>query len=140
MSEFLAIMPVTHLVYLGVSLLLVVWVARTLKKHGRIFITKGCKGNEELAKSLSHLLTVGFYLLHFGGVLLALTVGGVALDPTAAIELLSTKIGIVLIVLAVSHFLHLALYSRIHGKPRPYPEPLAGAYAPVTEIHEEWKS
>jgi hypothetical protein len=132
----LSVIPMTHLVYLVVSVLLVVWVARTLRKHGRVFLAKGCKGNEELASSLSHLLTTGFYLLHVGGVLLALTLGGVAHEPTAAIELLSTKIGIVLIVLAVSHFIHLALYARIHGKPAPMPEPIKDDYAPVSEVME----
>jgi len=119
LSTALFKLPATHVIYLVVSVLLIVWVARTLRKHGRIFLAVGCKGNTELVDSLSRLLTVGFYLLHVGGVLLALRLGGVAYETTAAIELLSTKIGLVLVVLAVSHFLHLALYSRIHGKPKP---------------------
>ena len=71
------------------------------------------------ATSLSHLLSVGFYLLHIGCVLLMLRLGGYPTSVESAIELLSTKIGIVLVALAVSHFLHVALYARIHGKPKP---------------------
>lgn len=44
--------------------------------------------------------------------------GGDAIDLVEAIELLSTKTGMVLVVLAISHFAHVALYARIHGKPR----------------------
>ena len=83
-----------------------------------MFLTKGCKGNDELAGSLSHLLSVGFYLLHIGCILLTLKMGGYAIDLVEAIELLSTKTGMVLVVLAISHFAHIALYARIHGKPR----------------------
>jgi len=109
----------THLCYVAIGIAITIWVARTLRLHGRVFLSKGCKGNEELAMSLSHLLSVGFYLLHIGVVLLMLKLGSHATDVTAAIETLSTKVGVVLILLAMSHFFHIALFARIHGKPRP---------------------
>ncbi len=120
MFDNIPIMPVTHFVYLTVTVTLTIWVGLTLKRHGRIFLAKGCKGNDELADSLSHLFSVGFYLLHIGGILLALRLGGYVTDTTSAIELLSTKVGLVLVVLAISHFTHVAIYSRIHGKPVPH--------------------
>lgn len=115
---FESVMPTTHLCYVTVGVLLTIWVARTLRIHGQVFLTKGCKGNDELAHSLSHLLSVGFYLLHIGVVLLTLKLGGRAIDVAGSIELLSTKVGLVLLLLAISHFFHIALYARIHGKPR----------------------
>jgi hypothetical protein len=123
---FESVMPTTHLCYVAAGVLLTVWVARTLRIHGQVFLSKGCKGNDELAHSLSHLLSVGFYLLHIGVVLLMLKLGGKAVDVAGAIELLSTKIGLVLLLLAISHFFHIALYARIHGKPR-YEEPYSRA-------------
>ena len=119
MFESNSIMPYAHLAYVGIGVGLTIWVARVLRIHGRIFLARGCKGNDELAGALSHLLSVGFYLLHVGIILLALKLGGHVIGSVAAIELVSTKIGLVLLVLAVSHFLHLALYARIHGKPKP---------------------
>jgi hypothetical protein len=113
------LIPTTHLVYVAIGIILTAWVARTPRLHGRVFLAKGCKGNDELATSLSHLLSVGFYLLHIGCVLLMLRIGGYPTDVANAIELLSTKIGIVLVALAISHFLHIALYARIYGKPKP---------------------
>ena len=115
---FASVMPTTHLCYVTVGVLLTIWVARTLRIHGRVFLSKGCKGNDELANSLSHLLSVGFYLLHIGVVLLMLKFGGHATDISGSIELLSTKVGLILLLLAISHFFHIALYARIHGKPR----------------------
>ncbi|HUS39659.1 MAG: hypothetical protein WBF93_03650 [Pirellulales bacterium] len=118
MWELFEIKSATHILYLLIAIGITIWVARTLRIRGRIFLAKGCKGNEELTESLSHLLSVGYYLLHVGFVLLALKAGGYAIDTVSAIELLSSKIGLVLMVLGFSHFVHLALYARIHGKPR----------------------
>ena len=118
MFDQIEIVPVTHLAYIGIGVAVTVWVARTLRIHGHVFLARGCKGNVELAESLSHLFSVGFYLMHVGFLLLALQLGGHATNLVSAIELLSTKIGLVLVVLAISHFAHVALYSRIHGKPR----------------------
>ena len=118
MFDNIAIMPATYIGYLLIGIALTIWVARTLRIGGRVFLARGCKGNEKLTESLSHLLSVGFYLFHIGFVLLALKIGGYAVDTVGAIELLSTKIGLVLVVLGISHFMHLAIYARIHGKPR----------------------
>jgi hypothetical protein len=130
------VMPTTHLGYLAIGIALTIWVARTLRIHGHVFLAKGCKGNDELAHSLSHLLSVGFYLLHIGCVLLTLRLGGYAIDLVGAIELLSTKIGFVLVVLAISHFAHIALYARIHGKPRYANDKPAFDYATPAEVLE----
>ena len=122
MFSEISVMPVTYVLYVLIGVGVTIWVARTLRRNGRVFFRKGCKGNEELADSLVHLFSVGFYLLHVGFVLLALKVGGYAVDSAGAIELLSTKIGLVLVVLGVSHFAHVAVFARIHGKPRPTTE------------------
>ena len=66
---------VTYLLYLLFSGALTVWVAQTLHKNGRIFLVDVFHGNEALADSVNHLLVVGFYLINFGYVCLALQLG-----------------------------------------------------------------
>lgn len=118
MATTTSLMPITYLVYLAICIPITIWVAQRLRTNGNIFLIRGCKGNQELADSISHLLSVGFYLLHVGLILLALKLGGHALNTVGAMELLSTKVGLVLLVLAISNFAHLMLFARIHGKPR----------------------
>ena len=65
----------TYLVYLGISVAMTIWVARTLHKNGRIFLVDVFHGNEPLADSVNHLLVVGFYLINLGYVSLALKLG-----------------------------------------------------------------
>src|ERR1044071_6998435 len=89
----------TYLIYLALSISLTVWVARTLHKNGRVFLVDVFHGNEALADSVNHLLVVGFYLINFGYVSMALKLGYVVATAQEAMEALSVKIGMVLIVL-----------------------------------------
>ena len=102
----------TYGVYLAVSMALTVWVARTLFRNGRIFLVDVVSGNESLADSLNHLLVVGFYLVNIGYVTMALRYGDKPHDLVQAIEYTSTKVGQVLIVLGVMHFVNLFLFSK----------------------------
>lgn len=118
----------TYLGYLAISIALTVWVARTLHQNGRIFLVDSFLGNEKLADSVNHLLVVGFYLINIGYVALALKVGAAATNPQEALEVLSRKIGLVLLVLGAMHFFNLAVFTRMRKralatKEPPYPAP-----------------
>ena len=99
----------THLTYLAISVALTIWVARTLHRNGRVFLVDCFHGNTELADSINHLLVVGFYLINVGFVSLALRFGVAAGNVQEALESLSTKIGLVLLVLGAMHFFNLAV-------------------------------
>jgi len=107
---------VTYAAYLVISLALTVWVARTLHRNGRIFLVESFHGNQELADSVNHLLVVGFYLMNIGYVALALRYGAGAHDAQQALEQLSTKIGLVLLVLGAMHFFNLAIFSKMRRR------------------------
>jgi hypothetical protein len=112
------IIIVTYATYVAISILLTVWVARTLHKNGRVFLIEVFNGDAALADSVNHLLVVGFYLINFGYVSLALRIGGEIADTRAGIEALSYKIGLVLLVLGGMHFFNLLIFQRIHRRPR----------------------
>ncbi len=106
----------TYLAYLGISVALTIWVARTLHKNGRIFLVDSFLGNEPLADSVNHLLVVGFYLVNIGFVTLALKYGDKATDAQTALEILSSKVGLVLVVLGVMHFFNLYVFSKLRRR------------------------
>ena len=93
------IIVATYLLYLLISVALTIWVARTLHKRGAIFLIDAFHGNAELADSVNHLLVVGFYLINIGFVSLALKTAAIIDTSRAAIELLSDKMGMVLLIL-----------------------------------------
>jgi H+/Cl- antiporter ClcA len=118
---------ITYLLYLAISIALTVWVAQTLFKNGRLFLVDVFHGNEALADSVNHLLVVGFYLINLGFVSLALKIGYNVEDARGSIEALSSKVGLVLLVLGAMHFFNLFLFSRIRQRSRlPFaPPPVA---------------
>ena len=105
-----------YLTYLAISLAVTVWVAKSLHKNGRIFLVDAFHGNTELADSVNHLLVVGFYLINVGYVTLALRTTGELVDLRQTIELLSDKIGWVLMILGVMHFGNIFLFSRFRRR------------------------
>ena len=112
--------------YLAISLAVTIWVARTLHKNGRIFLVHAFQGDTELADSINHLLVVGFYLVNVGYVTLALRTGAPAETARESIELVSDKVGTILVVLGVMHFLNLYVFNRLRrrGQERLNPPPL----------------
>ena len=115
---------VTYLLYLAISIGLTIWVARTLSLNGRVFLVD-VFGTEDLADSVNHLLVVGFYLVNLGYVSLALKVHDAINSLPGSVEVLSTKVGRVLLVLGVMHFFNLFVFSRIRRRG------LAAAVPPV---------
>lgn len=105
-----------YLTYLVLSLAATVWVARTLHRNGRLFLVQAFHGDTGLAESVNHLLVVGFYLINIGYMALALSSVRTPANLRQSIELVSDKLGVVLIVLGVMHFFNLFIFSRIRSR------------------------
>src|SRR4051794_32646672 len=113
----------SYLLYLAISLGVTISVAGTLHKNGRVFLVHAFRGNAELADSINHLLVVGFYLINFGYVTLALKTTLPADTGRQAIELVSDKIGAILIVLGVMHFVNLYVFNKLRRRGQEYLDP-----------------
>jgi hypothetical protein len=123
---------IEYLVYLPASVLLTVWVARTLFHHGKRFLLDVFRGDEGLADSVNHLLVVGFYLINLGYVSLQLRLDTTPQTAAEVVEALGTKVGLVLVVLGVMHFLNLGAFSTWRRQAtRPAPPPRTTPPAPT---------
>ena len=102
------------------------------------------QGRLDLADSVNHLLVVGFYLGTIGFVALALKYGVRPVDMPSAIETVATKVGVVLTVIGVLHFMSLFMFSRLRWRVRlaSPQDGLAGATipGPLPEPQESWAS
>lgn len=107
-----------YLTYLAISIALTVWVARTLHRSGRIFLLDALQGNAPLTDSVNQLLVVGFYLINIGYIALALKTAESLTTIRQVIELESTKIGVVLLILGAMHFFNMFVLTRMrrHGR------------------------
>src|SRR6267154_1208992 len=110
----------SYFVYLAISLTVTVWVALTLHRRGRMFLVDAFHGQEELADSVIYLINVGY-------VAYALKTTENPASLRQAIELVSDKLGLVLLVLGLMHFFNLFVFSRIRKRgqestaPPPFP-------------------
>ncbi len=102
----------TYIAYIGLVIAITVLVARTLSKNGVLFLIDGFDGNEPLARSVNHLLVVGFYLINLGFALIRMETRQSIETVEAAILFLTQNIGLVLLVVGVMHMFNLFLIGR----------------------------
>jgi hypothetical protein len=116
-TEVLSMFVTTcYLSYLAISIALTIWVARTLHRSGRIFLLDAFRGNAELTDSVNQLLVVGFYLINVGYIALALKTTDPLTNFRQVIELESSKIGVVLLILGAMHFFNMFVLARMRRR------------------------
>jgi hypothetical protein len=120
---------VSYSIYLVITILLTVWVARTLFKNGKLFLVDIFHGNKELADSVNNLLLVGFYLINIGYAVYTLKIAETVANAQQVFEVLSTKIGLIILVLAVMHFFNLYIFYKLRSRARQKQQ----VYRPATE-------
>jgi len=102
-----------YIAYIAISTVLTIWVAHSLSTRGRTFLVHFMDEKEELADSVNHLLVVGFYLLNLGYAMVALSYGRKPATLDQAIEDLSFKVGLVLMVLGATHFFNMSMIAKL---------------------------
>ncbi|MEU8407440.1 hypothetical protein AB0C19_14705 [Micromonospora sp. NPDC048842] len=100
-----------YVIYLAVSVGLTIWVARALSRNGLVFLDE-VFAEKRLAQAVNSLLVVGFYLLNLGYVTVAMKHSDPVGSTSQAMEELSLKIGLVLLVLGALHFFNVFALGR----------------------------
>ena len=109
----MTMLTIYYALYIAISAALTVWVAHSLSTRGRVFLVQFMDGNQTLADSVNHLLVIGFYLINLGYAMLALSYGPKPHSIEQAIEWLSFKVGLVLLVLGGTHFFNMAMIAKL---------------------------
>jgi hypothetical protein len=104
---------VTYLAYLIVSVALTVFVGSALSRSGRIFLVDVFGGRAAPAQAASRLMVVAFYLLNLGFVTLTMRTSGEIGSARQAIQVLSVKIGEVLLVLGALYLANIGFLARL---------------------------
>jgi hypothetical protein len=125
---------VAYLIYVPAAVAMTIWVARTLRKNGRVFLLQAFRGREDMADSVNHLLVVGFYLINLGFIATALRYGDKPHDVQEVIEFLSTKLGVVMVVLGGMHFFNMFNFDKMRRKGL-HPEGAVGEVPPPVAGH-----
>lgn len=101
-----------YVAYLVICVGITIWVARTLRKQGVRFLTAGQTEGTETPEALSHLLSVGFYLVNLGVISFLLKSADRVRELEDGIEHLSEKVGVILVAIGIMHFIVLSILAQ----------------------------
>ena len=73
-------------------------------------------GNTVLADSVNNLLLVGFYLINLGYAVYTLRITGNIASAREMMEMLSFKIGLIILILGAMHFMNLYIFFTLRKK------------------------
>jgi hypothetical protein len=98
-------------IFIGVSVMLVVWVGRTLFRNGAVFL-RDVFDDDGRADAVNRLLLVGFYLVNLGFVLLGSSLGVSEGGLADQVQVITIKLGAVALLLGVAHLMNLSALNR----------------------------
>jgi hypothetical protein len=104
---------VTNLLYFAISFGLVTAVGCALSRSGRAFTRELFGGQEAVAEAVNRLLVVAFYLLSAGFIALTMPVWAHVGSAGHAVQLLSGKLGELLLVLGALHLAATVVFARL---------------------------
>lgn len=102
--------------YLAITICVTIWVARTLFRNGKLFLIDIFHGDKDLAQAVNNLLLVGFYLINIGYAVYTLRVISEVNTARVVIEVLSLKIGAIILILGCMHFLNMFIFFRLRKR------------------------
>jgi hypothetical protein len=116
-----------YMAYMAVAIGLTAWLAHTLSSNGAVFLHDVFKDRPGLADAVNRLLVVGFYMLNLGYAFYILRAGDTGLDAFASVQYLVNRLAILLVTLAVIHFVNVLVFWKIRGRgeQRQLPLPVA---------------
>jgi hypothetical protein len=115
-----------YVIYLAAGIGFTVVVGRALARSGRAFLLDVFGDGGALAEAVTRLLVVGFCLLSLGFVALTMGMPGTIGGVSRGVQLLSVKIGELLLVLGAVHFANLFVLSRLRRSRSRTSAPAAG--------------
>ena len=100
---------VAYFLYFAITFLIIVKVGRICYQNGNVFVSQLIPNHEDLCKKINHLLLIGYYLLNIGYCTMTIIswkkIGGF----TQLIEIISLKTSLIILIIALMHYLNILL-------------------------------
>lgn len=115
-----------YLLYAAAAVALTAWLAQTLSRNGAVFLEDVFKDRPGLAQAVNRLLVTGFYMLNLGYAFYILRANE-GLDAFGSVQFLVNRLALLLVTLALIHFVNVFVFWRIRsrGEQRHLPVPVA---------------
>ena len=86
---------------------MVLYVGAVLYKNGRPFLINTFSGNTTLADAVNKFLLSGYYLTNIGYTVIALKIWIKVESPIQFLNVLSYKVGVIVLTLGIMHFINI---------------------------------
>lgn len=106
-----------YLIYLAIIAAIVLPVARSLERAGAIFIADDLTGRVGAGRAVGRIIGLGFALINLGHALGLVKAGrfNVALSTAQVIDLLSDRLGGMLVTIGVTFAIGIGIIATVHG-------------------------
>jgi hypothetical protein len=99
----------SYLVYGCITIYIIWYVGKLFHRNGRIFILRLFHGNEPLADTTNNILLIAYYLFNIGYSVVQFSFWEKVSGVDTMISSISEKTGLLVIILAVTHYFNIAL-------------------------------
>lgn len=99
----------SYLIYSWISIYIIYWVGKLFHSNGRIFILRLFDQNESLTDTTNNILLIAYYLFNIGYVVLQFSFWEKVTSMEAMIASISMKAGLLLMILAIAHYLNIMI-------------------------------
>jgi len=103
-------------IYLGIMIFIIVYVGRLFHKNGRVFILNLFKGDAAQTDNLNNILLLAYYLFNIGYAFVKLRFWTKVTDVEILVSSLAGNIGLLVLILAVTHYFNMALIHYLSKK------------------------
>lgn len=100
---------VSYCIYGSVTIYIIWWVGKLFHRNGRVFILRLFHQNASMTDTTNNLLLLAYYLFNIGYAVVQFSLWKKVTGPGDMIASISTKAGILVTILAVTHYFNMCL-------------------------------
>ncbi len=99
----------SYCIYGCITIYIIVWVGKLFHANGRIFILTLFHQNESMTDTTNNLLLMAYYLFNIGYAIIQFSLWQKVTGIDALISSVASKTGILILILALTHYFNIAL-------------------------------
>lgn len=99
----------SYLIYGCITIYIIYWIGKLFHSNGRIFILRLFHQNEHLTDTTNNILLLAYYLFNIGYVIIQFSFWEKVTSVTDMISSISSKTGLLITILAVTHYFNMML-------------------------------
>jgi hypothetical protein len=100
---------IAYIIYIAATLYIIYWLSKVFHRNGRVFILQLYTGDTEATDTINNILLIAYYLFNIGYAFLQLKTWEPIRSPAQLISSLSYNLGLLILILAVTHYFNMLL-------------------------------